>query len=302
MAVPVNIYVQTNEAVPLPVLGAVVGIYNPATCEEVSLTITDPAGRAAFLLEPGIYEARFQKLLHRFQNPARIEVTEDGPNGFVQPCTPLNLPAATDPYVCRCTGKFMSLENKPIAGVSVRVQAKAEVGTQTPKIVNGNLVSAEYFLGRTDANGQVSFDLPRGGEFLVTWAGDEDNTWNIKVPDRASANLIDLLFPAPVLLQWDHDDAPNDAVSLAVGERKTVRWTMRYSDFQDRPEGLGWMQLVNMSPDVVIATPSEGTMELYGEAPGNSIISGTTVIPPGAVSRVPTPDVQIPSLHVTVTG
>jgi hypothetical protein len=302
MALPVDIYVTTDDALPVPVPGAVVGLYDPTTFAEIGVSVADVHGRVSFLaIAEGNYEVRSFLLGYRFRNPTLIAVTDPGPNIFTQLCTSLALSAAVDPLMCRCTGRFMNLGNQPISGLSVRVLAKAEKDTQTPKIVNGNVVSAEIALGLTNADGEVVFDLPRFGEFYVTYSGDEDNVFYIHVPDRPSANLTDLMFPVPVLLVWNQDDAPSNNVSLPAGTKKTVHWKLTYSDFEELSEGLGWMQFTDMNPDVVIIRAGEGVMELSGLSPGSTVLTGVTVIPPEAIPRRPVPVIQIPSLSITVT-
>jgi hypothetical protein len=302
VAFPVDIYVTTDDTLPVPVPGATVGLYDPTTYAEIGVSTTDIHGRASFLtIAEGNYEVRSFLLGFRFLNPTLIQVTDPGPNVFTQLCTSLALSAAADPAMCRCTGRFMGLDNQPLAGVSVRVEALVDTGAQTPKIVNGNVLSAEIALARTNSDGEVVFDLPRNGQFHVTYAGDEDNILDIKVPDRPSASLTELMFPVPVLLLWNQDDAPSNNVSVAAGAKVTVRWTMVYSDFEVLSTGIGWLQFENMNPDTAIIRAGDGQVEISGMAAGSTVLSGSTVQPEDVIQRQPPPVIQIPSLSITVT-
>lgn len=303
MALPVDIFVITDDPVPVPVPDAVVGLYDPTTYAEVGVSTTDIHGRASFLaIAEGDYEVRSHELGFRFVNPTLISVTDPGPNVFNQICHPLTLSSSTDPMMCRCTGRFMGFGNQPLAGVSVRVAAKADKGTQTPKIVNGNILSAEISLHRTNADGEVVFDLPRHGKYYVTHAGDEDNVWEIDVPDRASANLIDLMFPYPLLLIWNQEDAPGNCITVVAGTHATVRWQLAYSNYETLSEGLGWLQFSDMNPGVVIIRPVDGLIFLDPLEPGSTVLTGVTVQPEAAIQRQPVPDIQIPTLSITVVG
>ena len=91
----VNVYVL-SDASPFPVIAGVnVGVYDPATYAELGLAVTDSSGRAGFLLDPGTYEVRCQKLGVRFGGPSSIVVSATDPNGFSVNGTVLVTPAPT---------------------------------------------------------------------------------------------------------------------------------------------------------------------------------------------------------------
>lgn len=301
MSVPVNIYVLSDVS-PFPgIPGVVVGVYDPITYAEVALATSDADGLAGFVLDLGTYEVRCQKLLTRLPNPSQFEVTDTGPNGFDISATILTESAPLDPYVCRCTGRLMSLTNSPIVEAAVQVIAKVDAGKQVPKVLAGNLVAGESFLKHTDADGFVSFDLPRGGEFNVMFAGEDDQIYPITVPDRPLANLTDLMFPYPLELVWNQDDAPGNAITVAVDERKDVRWTLVYSDFQDKGEGVGWLQFSNSDSTLAVVCAGEGLLGVLGTAPGSLSVTATTTKPEEATFRIPAPEIVVPPLSVTIT-
>jgi len=308
MTVPVDIYVKDDTAGTLPIAGVFVSVLDPVTFVVAASATTDGTGRAAFVLPgtvtPGtLYEARFFKLGVRFANPMQIRVEEPAvtTNKFDMSGTLLVLPAATDPRVCRCTGRFVSFSNTPIAGATVRFMALASSGYQVPKVVDGNLVSAEAYAMRTDADGFVELDLIRGAQYYITFSGEDDTVWNICVPDRASVNLIELIHPAPVQLNWDALEAPLNAVSVQVGQTKVVHFTLVYSDYEETGEGSAkWIKFINSDDALMSVGYGSGTVSIEGVAAG---IANVTVemLPDLKPVRVPPYNVTAPTLVVTVT-
>ena len=306
--VPVDIYVQDDSPGMLPIAGVFVSVLDPVTFVVVASATTDVTGRAAFVLTgsvtPGTaYEARFFKLGVRFSNPMQILV-EDPPtttNKFDMSGTLLVLPAATDPRVCRCTGRFMSFSNTPIVGATVRFMARAESGYQVPKIVDGNLVSAEALATQTDADGFVSLDLIRGAQYFITFSGEDDVVWNILVPDLPSVNLIELIHPAPLQLNWDPTEAPGNAVSVQVGETKVVHYTIVYSDYEETGKGaIKWIKFIN-SDDVIMAVGfSDEAISVEGVAAGVASVTAE-MLPDLKPVRIPAYNITVPALVVTVT-
>ena len=308
MPVPVDIYVKDNTPFTNPIVGVSVSVLNPTTFAVVATAITDGTGRAAFSL-PGVatpgtpYETRYFKLGVVFGNPKQIAV-EDPPvttNKFDMSGTLLVLPAATDPRVCRCTGRFMSFSNTPIIGATVRFMARAESGYQVPKVVDGNIISAETLALRTDEDGFVSVDLIRGAQYYVTFSGEDDVVWNILVPDVASANLIELIHPAPVQLVWDPGVAPGNAVSLAVGATLLVPFTLIYSDYEETAKNsTRWISLINSDDALADIGFSDGIVSITAKAVG--VVNVTTeMLPSLKPVRVPDYAIVAPTLVVTIT-
>jgi len=308
MTVPVDIYVLDDSPLTDPISGVFVSVLNPTTFAVVASATTDVTGRAAFVIPgavtPGTpYEVRFFKLGVRFANPMQILVEEPAvtTNKFDMSGTLLVLPAATDPRVCRCTGRFVSFSNTPIAKATVRFMALAASGYQVPKVVDGNLVSAEAYAAQTDADGFLSLDLIRGAQYYITFSGEDDTVWNICVPDRASVNLIELIHPAPVQLNWDPLEAPLNAVSVQVGETKTVHFTLVYSDYEETGEGSAkWIKFINSDDALASIGYNSGTVSVEGIAVG--VVNVTTeMLPDLKPVRVPAYNVVAPTLVVTVT-
>lgn len=316
MAVNVNVLVTDAQVVPAPIAGVVANIYDPAAnFAFVASATSDSAGQAAFLLPglaaPGqLYEVRFYKLGVILPNPVSIQVIEpqNSPttNTFTVQATgiPSALPVASDPTLCRCTGVFLDLQNRPVRNMLVRIYPNPEPGFQTPKVVNGNLIAAESFEVYTDANGRVSFDLFRGGEYNLMYAGEEDNPWNISVPDRSSINLIDLIHPAPVSLSWDPSIAPGNAVALGVGQSVNVPFTVLFSDFETNVALDKWLNITFPDPAPFTAqfliTSTGVFLILTGVASGSAAV--TIGLQGGNLpNRIPNYSLSAPQLNVTVT-
>jgi hypothetical protein len=309
MTVPVDIYLKDRSAYSTPIRGVVVSIVDPQTFMVLATGMTDITGRAAFLL-PGspmglgtMYEVRFFKLGVLFPNPQKIYVQEpvQTTNKFDMTGTLLLLPAATDPRVCRCTGRFMSLSNRPVVGATVRVMAKVETGFQTPKMVDGNLVSAEALAAQTDGDGFVSLDLIRGAEYYITFSGEDDTLWNIKVPNMPMMNLIDLIHPAPVMLKWNNAVAPTAAVTVVKGQYINVPFTLIYSDFEELAEGSSkWVRFMNSDDTKIEVSYNSGVVSVRGVAPGVANVQAE-LLPDLKPARVPDYSLSAYPLTVTVT-
>lgn len=308
MAVTADVYVSDDSLATNPIAGVVVSVLDSSTFVEVAQGITDVNGKASFVIPgavtPGLtYEVRCFKLGVRFLNPFQIAVEEPvvTTNEFDVSGTLLTLPTSVDPRRCKCTGRFMNFSNDPIEGAVVRIMAKADSGYQTPKVVDGNLVSAETMALRTDSDGIISVDLLRGGEYYVTFSGEDDVVWCIVVPDRSSVNFIDLIHPAPVTLDWDDTDAPGDAISVAVGETKEVKYSVTFTDYQVKTSGVdSVVQITNSDGAVMEVAAGDGLIVVRGLVAGSAQVTSSMkegFLPP----LIPYPTITSPALVVTVT-
>lgn len=312
MAVAVDITLNDDSLLAAPIQGAVVGVFDPLTFAPVAQGTTDTNGKASFLLpgavSPGtLYELRFFKLGVRFANPAQIQVLEP----VVPPATNIftysgtivgSLPAATDPRVCRCTGRFMTYQNTALANTAIRLwhdQTAPSIGA--PLIVDGNLVASQSMEFTTDQDGYISVDLLRGGQYRVVWPAHEETVFCITVPDRPSANLIELIYPWPVSLTWDPVAAPANSVSVQVGQSVTVPFTVLFSNFITESKGIGeWVQFTNGDNTLMEVTVGAGVATISGKLPGTAQVTGES-LPNLLPSRVPYYNTLVPPLNVTVT-
>lgn len=340
MAVSVNVFIKDTQVIPQPIVGAVVNVYDASTLVFITSGTTDGLGQASFLLpgaiSPGTnYELRFFKSGVIFQNPQAIAVIDPpanpDTNDFDVSGTVVVDAVATDPRMCRCTGQFINFSGQPVANTLVRVLAiqgsggltdppdsplppqwiaiqpplppNYLTGFQVPKVLDGKMVSVQAMEFRTDVNGRVSFDLARLGMFYVTFAGEEDHIWCINVPDRSSANLVNLIHPEPVSLTWDPTDAPGNAVSVAVGASASVKFSVLFSNFSSYAKNLS---------HVIVFTNSDGDLAdvFYNSGLGQVDITGrvvgsvhvTVAVQPNMTpARIPTYAIAAAPLVVTIT-
>ena len=308
MAVAVGVYVKDDSLSAAPIDGVVVGVFDPVTFAAVAQGTTDVLGHASFLLpgsaSPGTeYELRFFKLGVFFANPVRILVLDPGgPNSFEMVGTVTSdLPVATDPRLCRCTGRFLNYSGRPIANMSVRIFAdQSEPAMTVPQIVDGNLVASQSMTFTTDKDGYLSVDLYRTGEYKFMYPGEEDKIWCITVPDRSSVNLIELIHPWPVSLTWDPTVAPGNAITIQSGQAVDVPFTALFSNFVTISRGLQqWLKFTNGDYTVMDVTVGQGVATISAKSPGTAQLTGEN-LPNLLPSRVPYYNTQVPPLSVTV--
>lgn len=299
-----DVYVFDDALVPNAIQGADVTLLDPNTSAVVAFTATNSNGKAGFSVPDGTYEVRIFKRgygsgVHRLVVDALA--TTNKFDAAVEDLTAL--PVSPDSRLCRCTGRFVNLDGRPTKGVTFKLQAKVPYGGQIPKIVDGDLVFADGMALRSDAQGLVSVDLFRTGQYHAIFAGEDDTTWCIEVPDRSSVNLIDLLFPAPVLLRWDQTAAPADAVTLAVNETKAVPVSLLFSNFQTKTRLINeWVAFTNSDGGVVDLSYSDSSGEVFlrGIVAGNATVRAN-LQPHLSPFRVPPYALTANPLQVTVT-
>ena len=308
MAVPANFYVVDATPQANPIAGVAVGIYDPTTFAQVALGVTDAGGRASFLL-PGSgagqpYEARLFKMGFLFTNPQLIQVYEPEvpatPNGFQAVGTQVGVfGVPLDPRVCRVVGRFLNYQNQPVANGLVRFAQDVDLLKKTPKVIDGNAIMPSAMEVQTDQNGFVVVDLVRGGEFFVAFAGEDDETWNIKIPDRPTVNLLDLIHPYPVALTWS-DPGP---VFVTPGQLLLIDVTVMFSDYVSRAKELqDIVQFINSDETIIdlVYLAKTGQIGITGKAPGSAVVSAQPVADLFP-RRVPDYALQSTALSVTVT-
>lgn len=340
MAVSVDIFIKDTELPPQPMAGVTVNVYNSSTFALVASGISNGAGQASFLL-PGSalgtsYEVRFFKNGVLFENPKAISVLEPvvppSTNRFDTSGTLTALPVATDPRLCRCTGQFVNFSGTPVRNTLVRITSMLGVGSitkppdlaipppymdpvpppappnllsgfQMPKILDGKMVSVGTMEFRTDNNGKVSFDLIRNGQYYASYAGEEDVVWCLLVPDRSSANLIELIHPQPVELTWNSSDAPGASISVPVGTTKSVRFQALFSNYRYYASNLGnILQFTNSDGNLadVVYNSGLGQLDITGRTVG-TLQTTVSVLPNMTPPRLPDYSITAVPLSVVVT-
>jgi hypothetical protein len=305
---PVDIFVAGDGLQPTALEGVSVAVLSDTTSELLANALTDSDGRAAFLLPGGIpgvvYEVRLYKKGVAFANPQHIEVLDPLPiddlNQFDVTGTLFPPEVSNDPRTCRCTGYFVGFDNSPLPGTNVRIASRQGAAEQVPLVVDGRLVAADSINLNADAHGQLVIDLLRGGRYYVS-VGDEDNTWDILVPDRPSANLIDLIHPCPVSLAWG-SPAVSNTLTLKVGDSLNVDLSLLFSNFETLTEGLSpWILLSSSDPQVAATVLSgEDKAAINGLAVGTVMVTATAAAV-AKPARVPIYSLNAPTLQVVVT-
>jgi hypothetical protein len=309
MAVPVNLYVNDSTPSAAPIAGVTVGVYDPSDMSQVTIGTSDTDGIVSLLLPGSVegtsYEVRFFKTGYVFSNPRLLIIYEPedpvAPNGFGVVGTQFGVfNAPLDPRVCRCVGRFLNYQNQPVANAMVRLTTDADLRKKTPKIVDGNAISSSSMEARTDQNGFVVLDLLRTGEYFITFSGEDDETWNFKVPDRPSANLFDLIHPYPISLTWGEGV---DTLSVALGATVLLPVSVLFSDFVSRSKDLH--DIISFTPsDQIIADTMyighEGALSVVGKAPGQFTVAAG-IVPDLYPRRVPDYSLSAQMLTVTIT-
>jgi hypothetical protein len=309
MAVPVEVFVKSDDAVPVPLGGVVVSLFDLPSLSLAASSLTDSFGQASLLVPGDVegknYQVRAFKMGAIFGPPRTLQVLEpaSSPNKFDMFGVLIGTGVATDPNLCRCSGRFVDFSNKPLYKRLVRISAVAEFGYQKPRIVESNMVAAEAMDFWTDAQGFLVLDLFRGGEYWLTFAGEDDAVWPLKIPDRSSANLIELLHPVPASLEWDSTVAPSNVLEIPVGTAIDVPFSVLFTSFETLTKGLSsWLDLFNSNEAVFALEQLDGTVSaarIRALAPGTATV--TAVPKERAPSRRPAPVSLQMVLIVTVT-
>lgn len=303
MSVPASITILSSAPSADPLAGVSVQLFNPTTLAFAASAVTDADGKAAFLLDGGTYEARFFKMGISFAQPMNLIVDDPVvvPNDFFMFGTPVgDFGLSPNPRVCRCVGRFLNFSGYPVPNALLRVVAPADSVLKTPRVIDGDLVSVEAMNFHTDKDGWLALDLLRGGEYYITFSGESDAVWNIKVPELPTCNLIDLLHPQPVRVTWDMEGP----FELMQDEKLLVTPTCLFSDGEALHEHLDkWLDFLNEDEtkvEVLYSAPG-GQLQLKGLAPGTSRI--TVAVKDGLFPRrVPNYVVTAASLDITVTA
>lgn len=289
-----------------------VGIFNSSTHVLVAAAVTDVGGRAAFLL-PGSagvgtsYEVRFYKSGVNFHGLRTIKVIEPAlagaPNKFDHTGADSNiLGISSSPFLCRCTMVMVDFESQPLPDKTIRITAKVDSVSKTPKIINGMMVTPDEMEFRTDHNGRAWADLIRTGQYYVTWGGDDTNVYLITVPDQYAVNLVELVHPFPVLWDWDDTVAPGNSVSITVGSSVVIPLKVIFSDYHTAKIGLEtyFTLVVTGAAASINHAWSDIGLTITGLAPGSVVITPTlrTDILP---NRWPVPAIAAPGLAITVS-
>lgn len=236
----VTINVATDDIVPVPVPGVVVRVFDGTGTTYITEATTDINGDAQFTLPgdpapaPIQYQLRFYVVGGSIKSPQLIEVfsppgdSPTGTNDFGVEAHLRTLPEGTDPRLCRVSGIILGPDGRPRPGIDIHF-----VFLFNPIVASPDTVLGERVAVRSKRDGSVVVDLWRNACYLATVESHENIQREVEVPDRASINIGDLLFPAVVAVGWLPAPAPGWA--LSVGGTLDITPTITASDFRVLP-------------------------------------------------------------------
>lgn len=130
---------------------------------------------------------------------------------------------ATEPDLCRVSGLLRDVHGNVLKGVGITVRhLYTPIGQ-----VSSTLVLNERRTYRTDGDGYVQFDLIRNSQVDVELPNRLfDHVLHVTVPDAASVDLISLLYPYVVSVEF----VTASPVSLGIGDTLTFELTATLSN------------------------------------------------------------------------
>lgn len=250
----VDVHVREHNALGAPIAGVVVKVLSEDGKLVYGQAETNDSGVASFLLPVQRYQVRFYKFAVTFTNP-QLLVLDDAPtNAFDIFGSPVVRPESTDPRICLCSGFFRTASGGPEKNLDIHFIPKFD-----PLLLEGSGILSERVHTRTDAKGFASVPLIRHAQYDVTIQGMENIYRSIEVPDSASVNLPDLLFPGIKGVSFDGVAGP---IVLEVGAELVLQGHVFTTDQRELEE---------LGSDVAwsLSNPSVLTFELL---PGLSLI------------------------------
>lgn len=317
MAEDVFVYVETGGGDPIE--NATIKLHNSSSKALLQTSTTDATGRASFVavdpaLNSGLYEIRiFCGFPCDITNGNLQNITVlDGPelplkNEFTVTVTPEALPTAVNTNLCRCSGYFRDMRGQALKDVNIRVfeERIPNIEYQSSADYKSIAVVPKERVLRTDANGYVSVDLYRDSLYSILVQNYTNNFRQVKTPDAAAANLVDIIFPVVKTVRWYDAGVqllPSTAptVSLTVGANKEL--TIIASFFSAVVADDSEVTLTSSNTSVVTVAKSGDEVTLRPVAAGTANITIARATPPtgsGGITIYPEPAV-VGTLAVTV--
>jgi hypothetical protein len=289
---PVDVIVSTD--VGAPVEGALVKIYDQAGATFFTQGITDVDGIASFVLETLDYSMRFYKFQVGFTQPQHFTVLPaPAINAFDVLAELFDRPIATDPRLCRCSGFFRDVTGCPKKWLDMRIVAEFD-----PILLDDAAVVTEEQHTRTNEEGYVCIDLIRGANYHVNLeAMGSDNLRRLcQVPDAASCNFPDLLFPRVELITF----SPDGPWSVAAGAELEITPTVY--DSVNRPlVGTANLDVQYTIEDIAVATLAitQDTLTIRGQAAGTTRLLAERI--DNSIIKIPNTPIQGVPVDITVT-
>lgn len=287
----VDIHLRENNALGAPIAGAVVKVLSEDGKLVYGQAETNAEGVASFLLAVRRYQVRFFKFAVNFTNPQILDLDDAPQNAFNIYGVPHVPPVATDPRLCACSGFFRTASGAPHKYLDLHFIAKFD-----PLLLEGSGILSERVVTRTDEKGYASVSLIRHAQYDVTLEGMENVYRSIEVPDSASVNLPDLLFPGIKGVSFDGVAGP---IVLAVGAELELQGHVFTTDLRELDE-LGSDVAWSLSnPSVMTFELLPGSiLRLRGLQPGSCELRGERR--DKTIVRIPNTPIEGLPLQVTV--
>ena len=261
MSEPVDFFLSDSFPPYGPIAAAIVKVFSADGRTAFDQAEADADGHAAFLLAPGLYQARFYKQQVKFKNPLLFQVLlSPGENSFDVTADLAAPPTPTDPRLCTAYGYFRTATGEPARGINIEF-----VPMFKPLLLDGAAVGTERAFIRTNEDGYGQLNLIRLGQYSVTMQGFEDYSQVISVPDLPNTSLPDLLFPVVSLISLN----PPGPYVMDVGEEIWLNPTVIASNGQVLPgpatEDVSWK---SSAPLVLMVIAAGNKITLRGVGPG----------------------------------
>ena len=292
MAEEVRVYVETS--IGNGVENVYVGLHDSASKALLQSDTTDVSGVAVFpnvdeALNAGVYEIRIVPsapsavVLGKVQNITVLASPPADPNDFNVQVTLEGLSTAVNPRLCRCSGYFVDSTGQPIQNLSVKFTEECvpKLEYQSEATYGTKAVIPSLRTVKTDATGKIQLDLYRKAKYQAHMQGLINVSRLVEVPDLASVNLPDLLFPYVGTVEWFNSDvqivptaAPTLTISLAAGAKAlTHKVKIRSGVYVDLTE----VTLGSNDTAVLEVTRSGSTVTLTPKVQGTATITITRV-------------------------
>ena len=306
--VPVTLLVTDDSIAQVAVGDVVVRFYSEDGSGFITQAQTDEAGELTLDLEDATtYWVRFFKIGYQFASKLAIDVSSGAAsNTFDVEAVDLTvLPPATSPILCRASGFLAGGDLVPRKGITLTFML-----TGSPRIAAGRVMVLQDLVAISDKDGWVEVDLVRGGVYDCVVGGQDDVVHRVKVPDRTSIDIVDLIWPYLVKLFYRQEGVDVSEVAAQVGEVVEVDTYVLFSSGVVTPfkydgdvtwrDVSNYLALVVTNNSTATYTLTEGVLSIEGIAAGTTTITAELIAGLEA-ERLPVPTRTLPTLTIVVT-
>jgi len=249
-------------------------------------------------LDDGTYLMRLSiPGMHGYQIDSPQEFVIDGEDATYSVEAELfQYPAAVDPAYCCCSGYLTKSDSK----LSRYTRIYFEL-VEGPVIAQDSAILNQVIETDTNSKGYISINLLRNAVYKVTIPGMHDVIWNVRIPDKAWAILVHVIYPVvsqadfiPSSLNIEDGSSSNVAVEL------TYRSGLELSGTE---LGADWPVEFEYDADIISVDPgNDGEITITAQKPGSTTIIVTRKQPSEGTGIKFFPDEEVSgSLPVTVT-